>query len=202
MNKHLLIIFVKNPELGKVKTRLAATIGDEAALSIYHQLLEHTKRITQSLDVDKIVFYSGFVDDQDLWSPEKFQKAVQTGESLGDKMSNAFKAGFENGYESICIIGSDCYELSEEILASAFQALSGNHETVVGPAKDGGYYLLGMNKHHRALFENKAWSTDEVYPKTIADFESLGLSYSVLPTLSDIDQEKDLEGTDLLVNRP
>ena len=110
MTDQLLIIFVKNPQLGKVKTRLAATIGDHRALEVYVKLLKHTVAITRELEVDKVVFYSEFIDKNDLWHNSVFLKQLQSAEDLGLKMMAAFDWGFQSGYQEICIIGSDCLE--------------------------------------------------------------------------------------------
>jgi rSAM/selenodomain-associated transferase 1 len=106
-------------------------------------------------------------------------------------MSNAFAESFAAGYESICIIGTDCLELTAEILDQSFAELEIS-DTVIGPARDGGYYLLGMKQFHPDFFQNKAWSTDNVYSETIRDFENKAMSYSILPLLRDIDEIKDL----------
>lgn len=189
--KNLLIIFYRNPELGKVKTRLAKTIGDEKALVIYLRLSAHTRTITQDLSVDKVVYYSHFVDTEDAWPISHFQKKVQRGNDLGEKMQNAFLEGFKDGYKSICIIGTDCFELTSEIIEKAFAQLE-NNDAVIGPANDGGYYLLGMKKITSELFQNKNWSTDSVATDTINDFKKLTLSFTQLQSLTDVDEEKDL----------
>lgn len=186
-----LIIFVKNPELGKVKTRLAATIGDEAALEVYLQLLEQTNRVTGVLPMEKVIYYSQRIDDYDLFQSHVYRKDVQEGDDLGDRMLNAFRKAFEDGHERVVIIGSDCYELTSEILLEAFSALDEN-DAVIGPAKDGGYYLLGMRSLHEAFFRNKKWSTENVILDTMLDIQQLSLSYHLLPTLSDVDHEEDL----------
>lgn len=190
--KRLLIIFVKNPQKGKVKTRLAATLGNEKALEIYLELLERTKQITQGLAADKVVYYSEFIDEQDLWTPEVYQKALQANTDLGMRMKQAFEQAFGQGYESVCIIGSDCYELDQSILEQAFDALE-RQDAVAGPANDGGYYLLGMNRLHPELFENKQWSTSSVLADTLEDLKNKHCSYHLLPELTDIDEEKDLK---------
>ncbi len=189
--KNLLIVFYRNPELGKVKTRLAKTVGDQKALSIYLKLSTHTKSISENLPLDKVVYYSHFVDVADAWPNSSFQKKVQLGNDLGEKMQNAFAEEFKKGYSSICILGTDCFELTSKIIEQAFQQLE-KHDAVIGPAKDGGYYLLGMKKLTPELFKNKNWSTDSVASDTINDFKRLGLSYAELPILTDVDEEKDL----------
>ncbi len=191
MNENLLMIFIKNPIRGKVKTRLASTIGDEKALKVYNKLLEHTHKIVSRVKVDKAVFYSDYISEDDFWKKLEFQKLLQKGENLGDKMSNAFITTFNMGYKRVVIIGSDCFEIDEDILTDAFRILE-ETEIVLGPAKDGGYYLLGMQKHHKQFFENKTWSAENVLLDTLLDISNLKLTFKLLPTLSDIDEEKDL----------
>ncbi len=195
MNPHnnLLLIFYKNPESGKVKTRLAATIGNEKALSIYLKLAEHTKNITEGLEVDKLVFYSHTVELKDQWPDETYQKRAQSGNDLGERMRNAFEYGFNNGYTNICIIGTDCLELNQSTIEKAFHALE-QYDAVLGPAKDGGYYLLGMKKMHADFFRNKDWSTQTVTHDTLLNTLQLQISLHLLPLLSDVDVEEDLKG--------
>lgn len=187
----LLIIFYRNPELGKVKTRLAATLGDSAALAVYLYIAAHTKSVTENLHFDKAVYYSHHIDSEDNWQNNIYLKHLQTGNDLGARMANAFMHGFQSGYRSICIIGTDCFELTSGIIEMAFNQLRSN-DTVIGPARDGGYYLLGMTTYHPELFSNKLWSTDRVHESTIQDFKELGLRYYELPVLTDVDDERDL----------
>ncbi len=192
MNQQLLLIFTKNPELGRVKTRLAKTIGDQKALEVYQYLLDHTRAITTQLkQVDKSVFYSKFVDDNDLWVATQYQKQVQTGEGLGERMSNAFAWGFGQSYQSIIIIGSDCIEITQAIIEEAFVALQ-TQDFVIGPAKDGGYYLLGMKAPYPEVFENKTWSTNSVFQSTLQDLQARSSQIHCLPELSDVDTVDDL----------
>jgi uncharacterized protein len=191
MKPDLLIIFYRNPELGKVKTRLAATVGNERALAIYLKLVAHTRSIASEVDCDRVVWYSNFVDSEDNWPNDLFYKDRQTGETLGDRMQFAFEQAFKKGYQRVCVIGTDCLELTSEILNRAFNKLA-THDAVIGPALDGGYYLLGMKKLHPELFKNKVWSTNKVFENTVNDFEQLNLSFDLLTTLTDIDEEKDL----------
>ena len=108
-SKNLLLIFTRNPELGKCKTRLAKTIGDEKALEIYKFLLNHTVTITKALKVVKQVYYSETIWENDIWDNEIYQKKIQNGSDLGIRMKNAFKNGFDDGFEKIIVIGSDMY---------------------------------------------------------------------------------------------
>jgi rSAM/selenodomain-associated transferase 1 len=187
----LLIIFYRNPELGKVKTRLAKTIGEERALAIYLKLSSHTRDITEELAGAKVIYYSEFADSEDHWPNASYQKKVQQGNDLGEKMHDAFVNAFSDGYKSVCIIGTDCLELTSSIIKNAFQQLI-TYDAVIGPAVDGGYYLLGMNKLHPEIFKGKSWSTASVCANTISDFKNLKLSFSKLEMLSDIDYENDL----------
>lgn len=187
-----LIIFVRNPVLGKVKTRLAATVGNEKALEIYRLLLEHTHDITQELACHKFVFYADDLQLDDLWENGIYNKQLQQGDDLGTRMGNAFSSLFSKGCKSICIIGSDCIELSSHIIEEAFEQLRTN-DAVIGPSLDGGYYLLGMNKLIPGIFDNKNWSTDEVLPDTISSISAQGLDCFLLAALSDIDNEEDWE---------
>lgn len=185
------MIFYRNPVKGKVKTRLAATVGAERALQIFRMLASHTRQISADLSMDKVVFYSDHIETNDLWPEGVFQKALQQGSDLGARMEHAFRDGFTKGYNHICIVGTDCYELTGEIIDEAFRALK-SADAVIGPAQDGGYYLLGMNKLLNTVFHNKKWSTQTVFSDTVEDFDSIGLRYQRLILLRDIDTEDDL----------
>jgi uncharacterized protein len=185
-----LIIFVRNPVLGKVKTRLAATMGNEKALAVYKHLLQHTKNITQHLPVTKFVFYADFINHDDVWNG--YEKRTQNGKDLGERMHNSFKELFAEGYKKICIIGSDCYELTQEILTEGFKKLN-TVENVIGPATDGGYYLLGMQSPLKNLFTNIIWSSESVFTETKNKILENNYSLYVLQTLTDVDEEKDIK---------
>ena len=192
MIKRALLIFTKNPELGKVKTRLAATIGDDAALAVYNQLLLHTVSATEHLPVDKFVFYSDYIEQEDVWDSEHYYKEIQQGNDLGERMKNAFASTFKKGYHKIVIIGTDCPGLNAEIIMNAFSYLQTN-DVVIGPAEDGGYYLLGMKQMQHELYEGIQWSTGAVLNDTINKCTALQLNYCMLGVLKDIDEEKDLQ---------
>ncbi len=187
-----IIIFVRNPILGKVKTRLAATMGDENALAVYKHLLQHTKEITVDLPVKKFVFYADGVTANDLWNG--YEKCLQNGKDLGERMRNAFEWVLEKGYDKIIIIGSDCFELDEKKILAAFLKLN-EYDVVIGPATDGGYYLLGMQSPFKNMFENITWSSDGVFDETLKQIQQKKLSVHILPTLNDVDEEKDINFT-------
>lgn len=189
--KQVVLIFAKNLIHGEVKTRLAATAGKDVAFSVYKELLQHTKEITKDIAAGKIVFYSNDIEAQGIWSDETFNKQIQKGNDLGERMQNAFAYAFANGYKEVVIIGTDCFELTPAIIMGAFAYLK-THDIVIGPAEDGGYYLLGMKKLYSEMFQNILWSTDSVLQQTIAICKRKSLSCHLLQVLSDIDDEKDL----------
>ncbi|WP_394332233.1 TIGR04282 family arsenosugar biosynthesis glycosyltransferase [Aquimarina aggregata] len=187
---NLLMIFTRNPELGKCKTRLAATVGDQVALDIYTFLLEHTVQITKDLNVTKEVHYSQNKNDNDLWEAAIYNKMEQSGSDLGKRMEYAFAAGFEKGYQNIIIIGSDMYDLNQIDLEHAFTTLK-THDYVIGPAEDGGYYLFGMKSLNSQVFKNKIWGTDSVLKDTLEDLKKENIK--LLEVRNDIDYYEDIK---------
>ncbi|MEO6638271.1 MAG: TIGR04282 family arsenosugar biosynthesis glycosyltransferase [Ginsengibacter sp.] len=190
--KQALIIFVRNPVLGNVKSRLAATVGEERALAIYKKLLQHTHTVSQNIAADKFIFYEDFLNEKDIWENDIYTKLLQEGNDLGMRMKQAFSKLLFDGYQEIIIIGSDCYELTTTILTDAFNALT-MADIVIGPASDGGYYLLGMKEFIPALFEDKSWSSETVYTDTIKQASQLNYTLTSLITLNDVDVESDID---------
>ncbi|MGB5821407.1 MAG: TIGR04282 family arsenosugar biosynthesis glycosyltransferase [Saonia sp.] len=189
-SENLLLIFTRNPELGKCKTRLAATVGDEAALKIYQFLLQHTVKITRSLKASKTTYYSEAIWEDDIWDATIYDKKIQQGDDLGQRMSNAFQSGFTSGFKKIIVIGSDMYDLTTADLENAFAVLD-QHDYVVGPAEDGGYYLLGMKLYNEVLFKNKAWGKETVLRDTLNDIKDQNIK--LLETKNDIDLYQDIK---------
>lgn len=194
----ILMIFVKNPVPGKVKTRLAKTMGEEKALAVYHQLLLHTMKATRELEVDKYVFYSDEVIADDIWESAMYHKQVQEGSDLGKRMANAFKFAFSKGYRKAIIIGSDCFDITPKIIREAYAGLPANN-FVIGPTHDGGYYLIGMSAFYAPVFKNKRWSSDEVLHDTLIDIRNINGTYKLLEELTDIDTEADLDSVKKIV---
>ncbi|WP_397364663.1 TIGR04282 family arsenosugar biosynthesis glycosyltransferase [Olleya sp. R77988] len=194
-NKNLIITFTRNPELGKVKTRLAKTIGNTSALAIYKKLLEHTESVLHDLDCDKAVYYTVKVRDNDIWDSNIYQKHQQFGDDLGIRMQNAFENGFKNGYQNVIIVGSDLYDLKPEHINKAFDVLAKN-DVVIGPAEDGGYYLLGMKTLHTSVFKNKKWGTETVFKDTIKNLKNE--SVFLLEQLNDVDTFEDIKDNNIL----
>ncbi len=192
-SKKALIIFTRNPELGKVKTRLAKSVGDESALKIYKFLLQHTVDITKDLNVNKYIFYSENIQRDDIWNPDIYRKKLQTGSDLGERMNNAFSEIFGMGYEKAIIVGSDIYDLDKKDIEAAYDALQTSN-FVLGPAKDGGYYLLGMKEMKEELFQDKEWGADTVLKNTIKDLKEE--KYLLLEERNDVDYFEDIKNID------
>lgn len=182
-SKNLLIIFTRNLEFGKVKTRLAKSVGNEKAFEIYQFLLKRTKEVTEQIQLDKTVFYSEKIIENDIWSSD-FLKDLQIGDDLGEKMENAFKKAFDIGYQKVIIIGSDLYDIEPYHIHEAFNQLS-TKDVVIGPAKDGGYYLLGLKEIHPNLFKNKNWGSSTVRRDTMSDLQKVTIH--LLEELNDVD---------------
>ena len=192
MRKKLLIVFVKNIKLGKVKTRLAKTIGNEAALEVYKELVTITEKVTSNLAFDKVIYFS----DEVIASKWKnSEKKLQFGLDLGERMKNAFADGFHLEYDSIVLIGSDLPEISATIISNGFAKLKKN-DVVFGPAQDGGYYLIGMNKLYPCVFEDKPWSRPNLLEVTTSELKQKNTSFLFLETLNDIDTYDDLIASD------
>lgn len=183
---------MKNPVLGKVKTRLAANIGNPKALDIYHMLLDHTHKISKDLQIDKIVFYNDFINHLDLWENEIYEKCLQDGIDLGERMRKAFEQVCEAGHKKVVVIGSNCYELTSKILVNAYGVLS-RKDAMIGPATDGGYYLFGMRYLIPQIFDEKNWSSHTVFSETIRQLGNIHISFDLMKTLRDVDRESDLE---------
>ncbi len=191
MTQSALIIFQKNETLGKVKTRLAASVGDQKALEIYQLLIEYTHAQVKALDVDCFIFYSDFIPE-DKKKSDQFSFRVQSGKDLGDRMKNAFESIFSEGYEKVAIIGTDCADLTQSHLKKAFDSLD-KFDAVIGPALDGGYYLFGMKKLIPKIFNDITWSSEQVFEQTVQKLNSHNLTLALLEPLNDIDQLEDWE---------
>ena len=193
-NKTSIIIFLRYPKEGKVKTRLASSIGYTKATKIYKTIAEHTvDEIKQIQNCNKYIFYS-VEDEKDLikqWLGKRFFYSHQEGTELGERMKNAFAKVFGHGAENVIIVGTDIPELSSAEITKAIKDLE-KFDAVIGPSEDGGYYLLGMKKFNQKLFEDIEYSTDKVFDETIDRITKSGMSYNLLNSLDDIDTEKDL----------
>ncbi len=196
MSEKYLIVFLRFPESGKVKMRLAQKLGNRLATEFYKICAENIFSICDKLSynsVKTILFSSEKKNVEKIlnWTKEQFQVEFQIGGSLGLRMQKAFQDVFNDNLGKAIIIGTDILDISEEIILKAFDSLD-EYDIVLGPAKDGGYYLLGMNKKHNELFESIPWSSSETMKATINNIEKLKLKYKLLDTLGDIDTKEDL----------
>ena len=196
--RNALIVFAKNPVSGKVKTRLAESIGDQEALNLYKKLLSNTYLQTKNSVSDKYLFLSE-KKDASLYDSSYIQ-FIQSGNDIGEKMKNAFDKIFKMNYCNIVLTGTDIPDLTTEIINLAFEALNEN-DFVIGPAFDGGYYLIGMKSFNEFVFENIEWSTDKVLLKTITDIKERSLNYFLLKELYDIDDIEDIEVMKLFLKK-
>ena len=189
MKTNLLLVFCKNPQKGKVKTRLAKSIGDDNALIIYEKLLEKTAEVLNQLHCDIKIYYSENIPEQDSFKHVKANKKLQIGDDLGKRMGKAFQEEL-NTHQKVVIIGTDLWTLERQDIENAFAALNQN-TAVLGPSEDGGYYLLGLTRFISSLFKDKAWGTAEVLEKTKSDLQ--GEKVYLLPEKNDIDTLEDLQ---------
>lgn len=190
MAESTLIIFVKNPIPGTVKTRIARTVGDDQAVAVYQHLLRHTQEIAHHLTCRRVVYYGDFINPDDGWNG--YDKRLQVGDDLGQRMQQAFREQFEQGADRVAIIGSDCLSITASHIEAAFDALT-EADVVIGPATDGGYYLLAMKKLHTALFDGMPWSQPELSQLTELAILQNDLTFERLEELTDIDEWADYE---------
>ena len=185
MQKSLLIIFARAPEYGKVKKRLATKLGKSKALDIHQRLLGHTLEVVKSSGSLYKVYLS-----EEPKSKQAFSYKLQSGENLGDRMHNALQFELEQ-YAKVCLIGSDCLALTSDDIAEAFKQLD-TADVVIGPAVDGGYYLIGMKKPYPQLFSAISWGTSSVLANTLKRCASNSLQVHQLSLLNDIDRPEDV----------
>ena len=184
----LLMVFVKDSNKYPVKTRLKTAIGKNKSIWIYNQILKKTVLILKNIKIDIAVFhYNSIISKNPFKKFSKWNK-IQIGKDLGEKISNAFDWGFQKGYKKIIVIGSDLWDLNEEIIYKGFLELNKN-QVIIGPSVDGGYYLLGLNKKMPKIFQGIKWGTKNVLSETI---KLLDNDPFFLPELNDIDTIEDL----------
>ena len=185
------MVFTRNPVPGRVKTRIGRVMGDEVAMQVHRRLSQHTRSVVQQLACDKSVWLDGPPAGDWWWSEGMFQVNIQRGSDLGERMANAFLDEFRSGYRKVIIIGTDCPGITTSILDKSIFALD-EVPAVIGPAADGGYYLLGLTGFIPELFSGKAWGTATVFQDTISDLDRSGHVHRLLPELPDVDRPEDL----------
>lgn len=194
--KKRLIIFSRYPEPGKTKTRMIPALGAQGAAELQRQMTEHTlaqaKKLTKLLGVAIEVHFAG--GNQQLitnWLGQDLVYQPQSSGDLGQRMTSAFTEAFMAKMESVVMIGIDCPDLNENLLSQAFESLN-HHDLVLGPAQDGGYYLIGLGRNSTELLNNISWGTDQVLAQTVAKAKQLDFTIAYLDTLSDVDRPEDL----------
>jgi uncharacterized protein len=197
----MLLIFVKYPEPGKVKTRLAKNIGLENAAVLYRKMAETIIHdLSKLTDYTKIIFFDPPERKNDVMRWLTFNGLsfiAQEGNSLGEKMLNAFSHAFSLGADKAVIIGTDCPQITTQTILRAFEKLE-KSEAVIGPSYDGGYYLLGLRRFSREIFHDIDWSTNLVFDQTMKKIRDEGLQSTCLETLRDVDTVEDLSNDQLL----
>ncbi|NJK40371.1 MAG: glycosyltransferase [Acaryochloridaceae cyanobacterium SU_2_1] len=190
-----LLLFVKSPIPGQVKTRLARSIGLMAATALYQCFTQDILLITQTLSVDQLIFYAPATDSKgvEAWLGPQYVYHPQQGQDLGARMAHAFTHCFELGYSGVLIIGSDSPDLPAAYLEEGLRALS-DQQVVVGASEDGGYYTLGFTAENFTpqVFEGIAWSTSRVYQQTLHELKEQQRSIHALPPWYDVDTLTDL----------
>ena len=193
----LLIVFTRYPEPGTTKTRLAKALGHQGAADMQRKLTEQTmvqvRQLQKTSPAAVIVFYEGgsLKQVQEWLGPDLHYRNQDSGD-LGQRLAQAFAAAFRQAYRRVVIIGSDCPGLQAGHMAQAFAALH-RKDLVLGPATDGGYYLIGLQRHEKSLFDNIPWGSGGVLAETLKIAKQKGLSMDFLEALSDIDRPEDLK---------
>ena len=192
-----IIVFTRFPVEGKVKTRLAKNMGNKFAVSFFRACAEHTfKELlkVEEMGSDLFLFCSeeNEIEQVMKWAGNNFKYYAQQGSNLGIKMYNAFSTVFKEGYKKVIIIGTDAPDVSMNLMQSAISVLD-NYSVVIGPANDGGYYLLGFKSKLIDLFSGIEWGTNSVFDNTISKLNNSKINYFVLDELTDIDTLEDLQ---------
>lgn len=192
-----IIVFSRYPVPGTTKTRLARALGDLGAAEMQKKLTEHTisqvRKFLQLEPIAVLVSYDGGSLEQiQEWLGPDFTYQDQGSGDLGQRMEKAFRTAFKQKYKRIVIIGTDCPGLQARHMTQAFESLRHN-DLVLGPATDGGYYLIGLSRCETSLFKEVPWGTDTVLTKTLNLAKQNGLSIDLLEILSDVDRPEDLK---------
>lgn len=187
-----LLIFARAPQRGLVKTRLAASVGPDRALAIYRSLTEQLLLRLQGMHADMVVVHSpaDAAVGMRAWLGDALAYDAQCSGDLGTRMRHAMATAFADGAERVVVIGTDCPDLTAATVDASFAALR-HADVVLGPALDGGYYLIGASEVHDVLFEDIPWSTARTLRVTLDRARDAGLRVALLPALRDIDTVDD-----------
>ena len=190
-----IFIMMKYPEEGKVKLRLAQSIGEESATGLYRAFIQDTLASVCALDIPfHIAVYPPESQGEfTQWLGPSYQFFHQQGTDLGQRLQNGFVTMFKKEYEQVVALASDSPDIPTEILETAVISLQ-THKVVIGPSTDGGYYLIGFSRELfiPQAFEEITWSTDSVFKETLSRIESVTHEVHVLPEWADIDTKSDI----------
>jgi rSAM/selenodomain-associated transferase 1 len=190
------LCFVKYPEKGKVKHRLAVDLDEGSVVELYRNFVEDVVSVLKKIDATPIICFSPISAEKKFkeWLGSSYTYSPQQGDTLGERMKNSFSTVFKQGIQRAVLIGSDSPDLPFDFLRNAFTELQ-THDMVLGPSSDGGYYLIGFRKETflPSVFEGIAWSSQRVFTETITRIKNAGCSVSLLPVWSDIDTITDLK---------
>jgi rSAM/selenodomain-associated transferase 1 len=191
-----LLLFVKSPVKGQVKTRLAVQKDGVFEVELYKCFVEDTISLVENLGIHlELCFYPANMKSIfSEWLGEQHCYTPQVGDNLGKRLKNAFCKAFKEGFSNVVAIGSDSPDLPANYLIESFEALDA-HDTVIGPANDGGYYLIGFSKEGfiTEVFDNISWSTDRVFEQTVSILKHYGRKVYLLPSWHDVDTIEDLK---------
>ena len=195
-DKQCILFFAKYPQVGQVKTRLAGDVGDEHAAELYKRFVLDMLSMLNNLETDIIIA----VEPADAcgsfsqWTGRQYRYVGQVGRNIGAKMKNAMEAAFEQGYDRVVLIGSDLPDLPSDFLGYALDALD-RYDVVMGPAHDGGYYLVGFGRKSflPEVFRGMTWGSNQVFTQTMNVLDQAGCRTHVLPEWYDIDTAADLQ---------
>lgn len=191
-----IVMFIRAPQKGKVKTRLSRDVGPETALDLYKTFTEDMLQTITMAGVAASVHYHPHESRSAVadWLGPSFDYQAQRGEDLGQRMENAFCKSFEAGYRRVLLVGSDLPDLPVSVFHDAFAHLK-THDAVIGPATDGGYYLIGFSSEtfFPEIFLQVSWGSRRVLAQTHGRFSQSGLSVYLLPKWCDIDDLNDLK---------
>lgn len=203
--RHLLL-FTRFPEAGKSKTRLIPALGAEGAARLQRRLTEQTlaqaEKLLSFYPIDLQIYFTGAdLGSMVAWLGSTRRYVLQGEGDLGARLERACRYSFQNGASQVVLIGADCPGLTGVLLREAFNALD-SYPVVLGPALDGGYYLLGLTELYTELFTDIPWGSAEVFPQTVAKLRRINAPIAFLPALQDVDRPEDLASVSALALPP
>lgn len=195
MNNNCILLFIKYPQIGKVKSRLARDLGEEITVELYQNFVQDILSSIREIEADlKICFHPPDLRERFVeWLGGDYDYLPQDGQDLGERMAKGLTRVFSEGYDKAIIIGSDSPDLPGDIIEIGLSSLCSN-DVVIGPSHDGGYYLIGFDKEGflSEVFRGIAWSSATVFKMTIDIIGKAGLKVFVLPEWRDVDTLDDL----------